>query len=384
MQKLLLALNLFLASFMLSAQNTVVDVIVNSPDHNTLEAAVVAADLVGALNGTGPFTVFAPTDDAFAALPAGTVDALLADPQGALTDILLYHVVGANALSTDLMDGMTITTLNGDDVTVTINNDGVFINDAQVTVADIPADNGVVHVIDAVLIPPTTTVVDVIVNSPDHNTLEAAVLAADLAGTLSGDGPFTVFAPTDDAFAALPAGTIDALLADPQGLLTDILLYHVVGANALSTDLMDGMSITTINGKDVTVTINNDGVFINDAQVTVADITTDNGVVHVIDAVLIPPTVTVVDVIVNSPDHNTLETAVLAADLAGTLSGDGPFTVFAPTDDAFAAIPQEVLDAVLSDPQGALTDILLYHVVGAECFEHRFDGRYDHYYIEWW
>ena len=365
MQKLLLALNLFLASFMLSAQNTVVDVIVNSPDHNTLEAAVVAADLVGALNGTGPFTVFAPTDDAFAALPAGTVDALLADPQGALTDILLYHVVGANALSTDLMDGMTITTLNGDDVTVTINNDGVFINDAQVTVADIPADNGVVHVINAVLIPPTTTVVDVIVNSPDHNTLEAAVLAADLAGTLSGDGPFTVFAPTDAAFAALPAGTIDALLADPQGLLTDILLYHVVGANALSTDLMDGMSITTINGKDVTVTINNDGVFINDAQVTVADITTDNGVVHVIDAVLIPPTVTVVDVIVNSPDHNTLETAVLAADLAGTLSGDGPFTVFAPTDDAFAAIPQEVLDAVLSDPQGALTDILLYHVVGA-------------------
>ena len=353
---------------LLPPTETVVDVIVDSPIHNTLEAAVVAADLVETLSGEGPFTVFAPTDDAFAALPAGTIDALLADPQGALTDILLYHVVGANALSTDLMDGMTITTINGKDVTVTINNDGVFINDAQVTVADIVTANGVVHVIDAVLIPPTITVVDVIVNSPDHNTLEAAVIAADLAGTLSGDGPFTVFAPTDDAFAALPAGTIDALLADPQGALTDILLYHVVGANALSTDLMDGMTITTLNGADVTVTINNDGVFINDAQVTVADITTDNGVVHVIDAVLLPPAPTnsIFDVIANSPDHNTLESVIELAGLSEALANDGPLTVFAPTDDAFAALPATLLDALIEDPQGLLTSILLYHVVAGE------------------
>ena len=135
-----------------------------------------------------------------------------------------------------------------------------------------------------------TTVVDVIVNSPDHNTLEAAVIAADLAGALSGDGPFTVFAPTDDAFAALPDGTIDALLADPAGALTDILTYHVLAADVRSTDLVDGQTAVTLNGKEITVTINNMGVFINDAQVTVADIVTDNGVVHVIDAVLIPTT----------------------------------------------------------------------------------------------
>jgi uncharacterized surface protein with fasciclin (FAS1) repeats len=133
-----------------------------------------------------------------------------------------------------------------------------------------------------------TTVVDVIVNSNDHNTLEAAVVAANLAGTLSGNGPFTVFAPTDAAFAALPEGTVDALLADPSGLLTDILLYHVVGAKAMSTDLSDGQEITTLFGSDVVVTINADGVFINDAKVTVADIEAGNGVVHVIDAVLIP------------------------------------------------------------------------------------------------
>ena len=272
----------------LTGQTTVVDVIVNSPNHNTLEAAVIAANLAGPLSGTGPFTVFAPTDAAFAALPAGTVAGLLADPQGALTDILTYHVVGAEALSSSLSNGQTIVTLNGKSVTVTINANGVFINNAKVTVADIQADNGVVHVIDAVLIPPVVTVVDVIVNSPNHNTLEAAVVAAGLAGTLSGDGPFTVFAPTDAAFAALPPGTVAALLADPQGALTNILTYHVVGAEALSSSLSNGQTITTLNGQSVTVTINADGVFINDAKVTVADIQADNGVVHVIDAVLLP------------------------------------------------------------------------------------------------
>ena len=366
MKKLYTIFSLLVLPFFLSSQNTVVDIVVNSDDHTILEDAVIAADLAGTLSGPGPFTVFAPTDDAFNALPDGTIDALLAEPQGALTDILLYHVVGAQALSSDLSDGQIITTLNGKDITVTINNDGVFINDAQVTVVDLQADNGVVHVLDAVLIPPTVTVVDVIVNSPDHTTLEAAVLAAGLETALVAEGPFTVFAPTDDAFNALPDGTIDALLADPQGALTDILLYHVVGAQALSSDLSDGQTITTLNGKDITVTINNDGVFINDAQVTVADIETDNGVVHVIDAVLIPPTVTVVDVIVNSPDHTILEAAVLAAGLETALAAEGPFTVFAPTDDAFNALPDGTIDALLADPQGALTDILLYHVVGAQ------------------
>jgi uncharacterized surface protein with fasciclin (FAS1) repeats len=272
--------------------NTILDVVVNSDVHNTLEAAVLAAGLQGALSGPGPLTLFAPTDAAFAALPAGTIDALLADPTGLLTEILMYHVVGAVALSSDLADGMMITTLNGQAVMVTINANGIFINNAQVIVADIIADNGVVHVIDAVLLPPgpqpTNTILDIVVDSPDHNTLEAAVLAAGLQGALSGPGPLTLFAPTDAAFAALPAGTIDALLADPTGLLTEILMYHVVGAVALSSDLADGMMITTLNGQAVMVTINANGIFINNAQVIVADIIADNGVVHVIDAVLLP------------------------------------------------------------------------------------------------
>jgi hypothetical protein len=133
---------------------TVVDIIVNSEDHTTLETAVVAAELDGVLSGEGPFTVFAPTDAAFDALPEGTLDDLLADPTGALANVLKYHVVAAKALSSDLSDGQTITTLQGDDLTVTINGDGVFINDAQVTAPDIMASNGVVHVVNGVLIPP--------------------------------------------------------------------------------------------------------------------------------------------------------------------------------------------------------------------------------------
>jgi uncharacterized surface protein with fasciclin (FAS1) repeats len=292
MKKILFSFILTVLSFVSFAQNSVVDIIVNSADHDTLEAAVIAAELADDLSGPGPFTVFAPTDAAFASLPSGTIETLLTDPTGTLAQILLYHVVAGQALSATLSDGQTITTLLGEDITVTIGMNGVMINNATVVVADITATNGVVHVIDAVLLPPapqpTTTVVDVIVNSDVHNTLEAAVVAAGLVETLSGTGPFTVFAPTDAAFAALPAGTVETLLADPTGTLTQILLYHVVGAQALSTDLTNGQTVATLQGQNVTVTINAEGVFINNAQVTVADIVTDNGVIHVIDAVLLP------------------------------------------------------------------------------------------------
>ena len=293
MNKILQQLLVLLLPVFLIGQTTVVDIVVDSPDHTILETAVLAADLAGTLSGPGPFTLFAPTDAAFAALPDGTLDAVLAD-NDLLTSILLYHALAADVRSTDLMDGMTATTINGKDITVTIDN-GVFINGAQVTMADIATDNGVVHVIDAVLLPPTLTVVDVVVNSPDHTILEAAVLAAGLEGTLSGDGPFTVFAPTDAAFANLPDGLVDALLQDPQGDLTTVLLYHVLSGTVLSSDLSDGLAAPTLQGEDVTVTISTDGVFINDAQVVLADIETDNGVVHVLDAVLVPSILSDVD-----------------------------------------------------------------------------------------
>ena len=350
-----------LFSVALIAQNTVVDVIVNSPNHILLEEAVVAAELDDDLSAAGPFTVFAPTDAAFGLLPSGTVTALLQDPTGDLANILLHHVVSGSVASGDLSDNMVVETLFGKNVIVNITADGVFINNAKVSVVDIPADNGVVHVIDAVLLP-TNTVLDVVLESDAHTTLEAAILAAELDDELSSEGPFTLFAPTDDAFAALPEGTVETLLQDPTGTLANILLHHVVAGSVASTDLSDNMVVETLFGKNVIVNITADGVFINNAQVTVVDVPADNGVVHVIDAVLLP-TNTVLDVVLESATHTTLEAAILAAELDDDLSSEGPFTLFAPTDAAFGLLPDGTVETLLMDPTGDLANILLHHVV---------------------
>ena len=278
--------------------NSIYDIVSNSTDHTTLKAAIDACALDGTLSGAGPFTLFAPTDAAFNLLPAGTVTALLADiPQ--LTDILKHHVVGDSVLSTMLTNNLVVPTLNGN-VTVTISNAGVFIESgngtiAQVIGADIVADNGVVHVIDAVLLPaPPNSIYDIVSNSTDHTTLKVAIDACVLDGVLSGAGPFTLFAPTDAAFNLLPAGTVTALLNDiPQ--LTDILKHHVVGASVMSSMLSNNQVVTTLLGTDVTVTISGGNVYIDNAMVTIADIVADNGVVHVIDAVLIPTTTDIID-----------------------------------------------------------------------------------------
>ena len=279
------------------ATNTVYDVVVTSPDHSVLEIGIDTCGLDGFLSGPGPFTLFAPTDAAFNALGPATLLSLLADlPQ--LTNILKHHVVGDSVMSGMLSNGQVVTTLLGTDVVVTIDPTGVYIDGAMVTVADIVADNGVVHVIDAVLIPQPpagNSVYDVIVASPAHTTLALAIDTAGLAGTLKGPGPFTVFAPTDAAFNALPTGTLASLLNDlPQ--LADILKHHVVGDSVMSGMLSNGQVVTTLLGTDVTVTINSSGVYIDNAMVTVADIVADNGVVHVIDAVLLPSSTGVTDI----------------------------------------------------------------------------------------
>ncbi|MFK7807438.1 MAG: fasciclin domain-containing protein [Saprospiraceae bacterium] len=356
-----------LDAVMLPPASTVVDVVVNSAAHTTLETAVIEAELAASLSGDGPFTVFAPTDDAFDALEDGVLDALLEDPTGDLADVLLYHVLEGEVLSTDLVDGTSATTLLGDDIEITVNMDGAFINGVQVSVADIRTFNGVVHVLDAVLEPPVPTVVDIIVESPDHTILEDAVIDAGLAGALSGNGPFTVFAPTDDAFGMIDQTVLDELTADPTGDLARILLYHVLNGQVLEEDLMDGQSARTLLGQNIDVAIDTDGnVTISGAPVSITNLEGSNGVVHVLDMVMMPPAATVVDVIINSPVHTTLATAVVEAELTGPLNSDGPFTVFAPTDDAFDLLEDGVLDQLLADPTGDLADILLYHVLDGE------------------
>lgn len=351
---------------------TVWDIIDNSPDHLTLSAILELTELDEVLaNPEVSYTVFAPTDEAFEAIDSATLAMVLEDEE-LLTAILLYHVALGTTLSTDLEDGQVIETVIEEDLVVRFENGNVFINDAQVTVADLVADNGVVNVIDAVLIPfqdEAFTVFDIISNSDDHATLQAVLELAGLDEALSDpDATLTVFAPTDDAFEAIDPEVLEAVLEDEE-LLEAILLYHVVGSVALSTDLSDGMEIVTLNGQSITVTISDDGVFINDAQVTVADIEADNGVVHVIDAVLIPAqqeAFTVFDIISNSDDHATLQAVLELAGLdEALLDPEATLTVFAPTDDAFEALDPEVLEAVQNDPE-LLENILLYHVVGSQ------------------
>jgi transforming growth factor-beta-induced protein len=504
-------LMMLIVSIMPSAaqDSDIVDIAVADGRFETLVAAVTAAELVDTLKSEGPFTVFAPTDDAFAALPEGTVAALLEDIP-ALTDILLYHVVNGAVMAETVVTLDSATTVQGSDVSITVNDEGVFLNDTvQVIITDIVASNGVIHVIDSVLLPPAdemmeesmddmdmmedsvhirvahfspdTPGVDVYVDGAaaienlefpaitdwiklpagtynlavapagtsvedaaigpadfdlpadawitisavgslsdgtlapaikieDYSTIEAgnarvavfhaiedapavdvwgngavlisslafpgtqngndgmviidvpagsydlqvvpsgatepvvldlpgtvleanmnylvaaigtladpsvalsatsnplpniveiavadgrfatlvaAVTAADLVETLQGEGPFTVFAPTDDAFAALPEGTVESLLGDIPAL-TDILLYHVVSGEVMAETVVTLESATTVQGSDVSITVNDDGVFLNDTvQVIITDIQASNGVIHVIDAVLLPPT----------------------------------------------------------------------------------------------
>lgn len=273
----------------------IVDTAVADGRFTTLAAALEAAGLIETLKGEGPFTVFAPTDDAFAALPEGTVESLLLpENKQALTDILTYHVVAGKVMAADVTMLESATTVLGKDVKITVEDGKVFVNESEVIITDIETSNGVIHVIDAVLLPPTeesNTIVDVAVADGRFTTLVAAVEAAGLVETLSGEGPFTVFAPTDDAFAALPAGTVESLLLpENKQQLTDILLYHVVSGKVMAADVVNLTSATTVLGKDLTITVKDGKVFLNDTvEVIITDVEASNGVIHVIDAVLLPP-----------------------------------------------------------------------------------------------
>jgi transforming growth factor-beta-induced protein len=265
---------------------TIVDIAVNDGRFDTLVTALGAADLVDTLSGDGPFTVFAPTDEAFEALPAGTLEALLADTD-ALTDILLYHVVAGSVPAADVTSLTNATTLQGQPVVIG-SGSGVMINQASVTQADVMGSNGVIHVVDAVLLPPSGDIVEVASSAGVFNTLVTAVQAAGLVETLQSEGPFTVFAPTDDAFAKLPAGTIPALLEDTDAL-AEILTYHVVPGRVFSGDVVGLSEAGTVQGQSIDISVMNGSVMLDDAStVTSTDILTTNGVIHVIDTVIMP------------------------------------------------------------------------------------------------
>jgi uncharacterized surface protein with fasciclin (FAS1) repeats len=261
--------------------------------HDSLVAAVVQAELLATLQGNGPFTLFAPTDQAFADAGIDLAALDTAEGKATLTDILLYHVVAGAVPSSAVTECMSATAVNGQSLSFTV-GDTVMVNGATVTLADVNTSNGVIHVIDKVL-SPTDTPNDLPRTAQCtgvHNSLVAAVIQAELLATLQGEGPFTLFAPTDQAFA--DAGIDLAALDTPEGkaALTDILLHHVYSGAVLSTDITDGMVVQMVNGDNITLTVTTGmsaSVLIGNATVTGADVMTSNGVIHVIDKVLMPP-----------------------------------------------------------------------------------------------
>jgi len=344
---------------------------------STLKAAIDAAGLRETLNGDGPFTVFAPNNAAFAELDPEVLSFLLGNPDE-LTKVLTYHVVSGNVLSGSLTNG-GVETLNGGNVMVDLNS-GVKINNAMVTAADVKASNGVVHIIDKVLIPENLevpeqrSIVEIASETPSLSILvEALSLYPDLVDMLSADGSNTVFAPDNTAFGTMLNAIGQTQLIDvPEDVIRNILEYHIIkSATIASKDLSNGQVAVTESGEEIMVSIDGSGVFISGSQVMTADIAASNGIIHLMKDVMLPPSIlpivgTIVAPAYFNVNFTTLISAVMAADasILSTLLENGPsgsgLTLFAPTNDAFEAA------GITSLPDAAtLNSVLSYHVLDA-------------------
>lgn len=272
-------------------EQSIVDIVVNDNNFSILEAALVKAGLVETLSGDGPFTVFAPTNAAFAAAGITSLDDYTAEQ---LTPILLYHVVSGRAPSSGLTNGQAVSTVAEEDFFLSLGDNVVINGTSTVTDVDVAASNGIIHVIDRTLVPPTEDIVSIAVGA-GFTKLAEALTEAGLVETLQGDGPFTVFAPTDAAFEALYTRLgVSGPSEIDDATLEAVLTYHVLGARVFSSDLTDGAmpetlqtgTVTVNLGENVTVTDVDSGS--PDAVVTATDILGTNGVIHVIDQILIP------------------------------------------------------------------------------------------------
>ena len=269
----------------------IVDTAVEAGSFKTLAAALQAAGLVDALKGDGPFTVFAPTDEAFAKLPAGTVESLLKPgAKDKLVGILTYHVVSGKVPASKVVGLSGATTLNGQRVDIKVDGGKVSVDGANVVKTDIMCDNGIIHVIDSVILPASDDLPTTASKAGSFGTLLAAAKAAGLVDALAGEGPLTVFAPTDEAFAKLPEGTVATLLKpESKAKLAAILKYHVVPGRVYSTDALAAGKAKTLEGSTVTIKVVNGAAKVNDANLVATDIDASNGVIHVIDSVILPP-----------------------------------------------------------------------------------------------
>lgn len=364
----------------ITAPTTIVDVAVSDGNFTTLVAALQATGLDTTLADTSTkFTVFAPTDAAFALLGQSTIDALLADTDK-LSDILTYHVYSGevNAEAAIGLAGSVVDMVNGDGLALSLSGDNLLVNTATVITTDIQTDNGIIHVIDAVLLPPedmvtpTMNIVETAVADGRFTTLVAALQAANLDMALADESEtFTVFAPTDEAFALIGDETIKTLLANTD-VLTSILLQHVIAdieVNSINAYALNGAMVETLSTAKIPLVINEstDMLTFGGADIIIKDIYTTNGIIHVIDAVVVAdvsipaPAMSLVDVASGNSNFSTLVSALQATGLDATLANlDNDYTVFAPTDAAFAKLPAGTIEGLSNDE---LTAVLLYHVL---------------------
>jgi len=270
----------------------IVDTALAAGDFGTLAAALQAAGLVETLKGKGPFTVFAPTDAAFAALPKGTLEDLLEpENEATLTAILTYHVAAGQFPASQVTKSTFLSTVNGQRVDVELDEKTgeVRIDGAKVQKADIRCSNGIIHVIDRVILPSTDDLLETAAAAGGFDTLSAAIEAAGLVEALQAKGPYTVFAPTDAAFAALPEGTLEGLLKpESRDHLVSILKLHVVAGRVYSDQVLEAGRARTLSGGELLFRADDHRVYVGDARIVKPDIEAKNGVIHVIDSVLLP------------------------------------------------------------------------------------------------
>ncbi|MFM7327935.1 MAG: fasciclin domain-containing protein [Bacteroidota bacterium] len=369
---------------------TIVELAQATPDLSILVTALSKyPDLVTTLSGTGNFTVFAPTNAAFTALLGAIGQTSLDDiPADVLKNVLQYHVITTGALKSTQLSNGTVAAANTENIQIAIGS-GVKINTTvNVAIADVLGTNGVVHVVDAVLVPPSIkpivgTIVAPAYFNKNFSTLIAAVKAADpsILTTLLGNGPsnkkLTLFAPTNEAFAAAGITSLPS-----QATLNAVLKYHVIDDEVLAAELPSGSAaITTLGGKFYLSNNGANGVFINaTSRVIVTNIAGSNGVVHVINRTLLPPSKSVAQIAVDLSTSPTPQFTQLVAALARTngtatdllaaaSNANSNITVFAPTDAAFQALYGVLgVNGINDIPLATLTAVLKHHIIGARVF----------------
>jgi len=263
-------------------EKNIVETAVEAGKFKTLATALTAAGLIDAVNGPGPFTVFAPTDDAFAKVPKETLEMLLKpENKEKLKAVLTYHVVPGKVMAKDVVGLKGAKSLNGQRIDVKVDGDKVSVDGANVVATDIACTNGVIHVIDSVILPASDNIPAVASKAGKFSTLLAAAKAAGLVDALSGDKALTVFAPTDEAFGKLPKGTVESLLKpENKDKLKAILLYHVVEGRVYSEDALKAKSAATLQGGKVEITVKDGAAYVNGAKILATDVDAGNGVIH--------------------------------------------------------------------------------------------------------